>query len=187
MTNRIARRRKSPPNRKSRKSPPNRKSRKSPSNRKSRKSPSNRKSRKSPSNRKSRKSPSNRKSRKSRMSFFKRNSISVTPVHSKTLEQIIDKETGLIPEGYLRDIILEYHFDNKKFIDKFIKEAVDGNTFIPKKDLPLLKKSIESIVEYASSSKNEEIINLLNSLRGKLHTQSIRILWELQDELEKYW
>ena len=55
--------------------------------------------RKSPSNRKTRKSPSNRKTRKSRMSFFKRNSISVTPVHSNTLEQIIDKETGLMPEG----------------------------------------------------------------------------------------
>ena len=43
------------------------------------------------------------------------------------------------------------------------------------------------MVEYASSNNNQCIINLLNNLIGKLNTQSIIILWELQDELEKYW
>ena len=149
-------------------------------------------SRQSNSKRRSRSRQSTSKIRsRSNMSFFKRKSrttpaIPPTPA-PKSIEQIIDKETGLIPEGHLRDIILEYHFDNKKFIDKFIKEAVNGNEVIPTKDIPLLKKSIELMVEYVSSNKKQEIINILNNLRGKLNPQSIRILWQLQDELDKYW
>ena len=53
--------------------------------------------------------------------FFKRKNKNIHTLQSKFLEKIIDKETGLIPEVYLRDIILEYHFDKKKFIDKFLE------------------------------------------------------------------
>ena len=105
----------------------------------------------------------------------------------QTLEQIRDTETGLLPSKYLRNIILEYHFDNEKFIDKFIKEAIDGNELIPKKDLPLLKRMVKLMVEYASSNNSQGLSTLMNSQYYNLTSQSNRILHQLQNELEEYW
>lgn len=106
----------------------------------------------------------------------------------QTLEQIIDTETGLIPEKHLRDIIMDYHFDNEKFIEKFIKEQIDENEFIPKKDVQLLKKVVKRIVEYTSSNNSKAVSSLIKSLEGEFSSHdSFRVILDLVDELEKYW
>ena len=76
---------------------------------------------------------------------------------------------------------------HQKFVDKFIKEAIDDNKFIPKKDLLLLKRMVKLMVEYASSNSSQGLSTLMNSQYYNLTSQSNRILHQLQNELEKYW
>jgi len=101
-----------------------------------------------------------------------------------TLEQKIDTETGLIPE--VRDIVMDY-FDPERFSEKFIREQINGNAFIPQKDVRLLRRVVKRIVEYTSSNNMNAVRSLINSLEGELSSHSFRVIWHLMDELDKNW